>query len=358
VFSLQLFPSPRLLRINSLRIVLVFGLALFTARQLSAQTPEGMVRTLAQRVPESRELPEKIAVEWNNVSSLPEAQSLLFREVFLQELGTRRTVLPANAGTPLLRVSLRETPTDFLLVAQIDEASDGQVRMTSLSKTLFLPTMARGAGFRLAKQLLWQQPQAILDAREFSEAASSPPNISLLKTDALAIYREADERLTTVQELGFGNYRYISRGLRGELQKNKDGGLIATLPNLTCLLHGPSVPSDRWTMTCSPNGGAGQLTNSSTSDGDAKPDAAAEITSSCDATAWKLLAGESDWTRPDHLLLVGAGTKRDEAVASLDFGGPVLRVASAQDSKSALAVIFNLSSGNYEVYRVTIACGQ
>lgn len=316
------------------------------------------MRTLAQRVAETRELPDKIAVEWNNVSSLPEVQSLLFREVFLQELGTRRTVVPANAGTPLLRISLRENPTDFLLVAQIGEASGGQVRMTSLSKSLFLPTMARGTGFRLVKQLLWQQPQAILDARELTEAPGSPANILLLKTDALAIYRESDERLTTVQELGFGNYRYISRGLRGELQKNQDGGLVVTLPNLTCLLHGPAAPSDRWTMTCSPHGGAGQLTNSSSSDGDTKPDAAVAITSSCDGTAWKLLAGESDWTRPDRLLLVGAQMKKDEAVASLEFAGPVLRVASAQDAKAALVVVFDLSSGNYEVYRVAIACGQ
>ena len=315
------------------------------------------MRNLAQRVAETRELPDKIAVEWSNVSSLPEAQSLLFREVFLQELGTRRTIVPANAGTPLLCISLRETPTDFLLVAQMNEASGGQVHITSLSKTLFLPTMARGAGFRLVKQLLWRQPQPILDAREFSEAAGSPANIFLLKTDALTIYREADERLTTLQELGFGNYRYISRGLRGELQKDKDGGLIATLPNLNCLLHWPAASSDRWTMTCSPNGGAGQLTNSIAADGDAAQDPVA-ITSSCDGTAWKLLAGESDWTRPDRLLLVGAGMKRDEAVASLEFGGPVLRVASAEDNKAALAVVFDLSSGNYEVYRVAIACGQ
>jgi hypothetical protein len=99
------------------------------------------------------------------------------------------------------------------------------------------------------------------------------------------------------------------------------------------------------------------LTDSNFSDGHADPEAAA-ITSSCDGTAWKLLAGESDWTRPDRLLLVGAGMKRDEAVASLEFAGPVLRVASAEDNKAALAVVFGLSSGNYEVYRVAIACGQ
>jgi hypothetical protein len=336
---------------------LVLGLALFSAQRLLAETPEGMVRALARRVAETRESPEEIAVAWSNVSSLPEAQSLLFREVFVQELGTRRTIVPANAGTPLWRISLRETPTDFLLVAQINEASGQQVRMTSLSKTLFLPTMARDTGFRLVKQLLWQQPQVILDAREFSEAPASPANILLLKTDALAIYREADERLSVVQELGFGNYRYISRGLRGELQKNKDGGLIATLPGLTCLLHGPAASSDRWTMTCSSNGGAGRWTDPSTSDGDAEPEAVA-LTSSCDGTAWKLLAGESDWTHPDRLLLVGAGIKRDEAVASLEFGGPVLRVASAEDNKAALVVVFDLSSGNYEVYRAAIACGQ
>jgi hypothetical protein len=160
-----------------------------------------------------------------------------------------------------------------------------------------------------------------------------------------------------VQELGFGNYRYISRDLRGDLQKNKDGGLVATLPNLTCLLHRPAASSDRWTMTCSTSGGAGRLTDSSASGGDAQSDAVA-LTSSCDVTTWKLLSGESDWTRPDRLLLVGAGMKRDEAVASLEFGGPVLRVASAENAKVALAVVFDLSSGNYEVYRVTMACGQ
>ena len=336
---------------------MVFALSLLSAQQVLAGTPDDMVRTFAQHVAETRQLPDNIAVEWNNVSSLPEAQSLLFREVFLQELATRRTIVPANAGTPLLRISLRETPTDFLLVAQIGEASGGQVRMASLSKTLFLPTMARGTGFRLVKQLLWQQPQAILDAREFSEVRGGLANIFLLKTDALAIYREADERLTTVQELGLGNYRYISRGLRGQLKKDKDDGLIATLPNLTCLLHGPAAASDRWTMTCSSNGGAGQLTDSSASDDDSEPDAVA-ITSSCDGTAWRLLAGESDWTRPDRLLLMGAGMKRDEAVTSLDFAGPVLRVASAEDGKAVVAVVFDLPSGNYEVYRVAIACGQ
>lgn len=336
---------------------MVFGLALLSAQRLLAETPEGLVRTLAQRVAETRELPEKIAVEWNNVSSLPEAQSLLFREVFMQELGTRRTIVPANAGTPLLRISLRETPTDFLLVTQETGPAGDQIRMTSLSKTLFLPTMARGAGFRLVKELLWQQPQPVLDAREFSEAAGSPANIFLLKTDALAIYREANERLSTVQELGFGNYRYISRDLCGDLQKNKDGGLVATLPNLTCLLHGPAASSDRWTMTCSANGGAGRCTGSRASGGDAEPEAVA-LTSSCDGTTWKLLSGESDWTRPDRLLLVGAGMKRDEAVALLEFGGPVLRVVSAEDGQAALTVVFDLSSGNYEVYRVAIACGQ
>jgi hypothetical protein len=357
VFSLQLSPSPRFLRTSSLRIVLVFGLGLLSAPRLLAETPEGMVRTLAQRVAETRELPEKLAVEWRNVSSLPEAQSLLFREVFIQELGTRRTIVPASAGTPLLRISLRETPTEFLLVAQEIELAGEQVRMTSLSKTLFLPTMARGAGFRLVKQLLWQQPQPILDAREFSEAAGSSANIFLLKTDELAIYREADERLSTVQELGFGNYRYMSRDLRGELQKNRDGGLSATLPNLTCLLNSPAASSDRWTMKCSANASAGHLTDSNASGGDAEPDVVA-ITSGCDGTAWKLLAGESDWTRPDRLLLVGAGRTRDEAVTWLEFAGPVLRVASAEDGKAALTVVFDLSSGNYQVYRVAIACGQ
>jgi hypothetical protein len=60
----------------------------------------------------------------------------------------------------------------------------------------------------------------------------------------------------------------------------------------------------------------------------------------------------------DRLLLVNGDLKRAEAVAALEFAGPVRSLVDAEDEKSAVAVVFNLSSGSYEVYRVAMVCGR
>jgi hypothetical protein len=42
----------------------------------------------------------------------------------------------------------------------------------------------------------------------------------------------------------------------------------------------------------------------------------------------------------------------------VDFAGPVQHLAAADDGKSALAVVFDLASGSYDVYRVSMVCGR
>jgi hypothetical protein len=136
-----------------------------------------------------------------------------------------------------------------------------------------------------------------------------------------------------------------------------------TLPGLRCLLHGPAADGERWTMECAAGtgtkGNAWSTTTSNLANRNAAGDAqSATFRSSCDTSTWRLLGEGLDWTQPDRLLLVNAEMKRDEAVASLDFAGPLLRLAAAEDGKSALAVVFNLTSGSYEVYRITMVCGR
>jgi len=60
----------------------------------------------------------------------------------------------------------------------------------------------------------------------------------------------------------------------------------------------------------------------------------------------------------DRLLLVNGQMKKEEAVASLEFAGPVRRLSGAEDGKSAVAVAFDLSSGSYEIFRITLLCGR
>ena len=370
---LLLFFSPRAFIVSLRFLYLIFfaGIVLGANVPFSrAQNPEDTVRGLARRVSEIRDLSEKLAVQWTNVSSLPEPESIILREAFLKELSNRRQVVTTEASAVLLQVAVRETPTNFLVVVRVATAAGEEVRMASMVRTAFLPVMTRGNGLRLAKQLLWQQAETILDAGEFPEfpasglpgdaangAANSVMDIFILKPDAVAIYRDGGERLSEIQELPFvgaaGGYKYASRGLRGEMHRAKDGSVAVALPGLSCAMRGPSAAGERWSMQCAAASTALE-TAAATSENAQTP----TLSSSCDTSSWRLISEAVDWTQADRLLLVNAEMKKEEAVAAVDFAGPVRRLAGAADGRSALAVVFNLAAGSYEIYRITMVCGR
>jgi hypothetical protein len=80
---------------------------------------------------------------------------------------------------------------------------------------------------------------------------------------------------------------------------------------------------------------------------------------SCGAETWWLTSDGADWTAEDRLLLSGVGAGKDAVtVAELSVGGPVISISAADSAASATAVVKDLDSGNYEVYRVALACGD
>ena len=59
------------------------------------------------------------------------------------------------------------------------------------------------------------------------------------------------------------------------------------------------------------------------------------------------------------LQVVPDGSAREGSAAILsELPGPILNVNGEQNPASALVVTRNLHSGNYEVYRITLACGN
>ena len=46
-----------------------------------------------------------------------------------------------------------------------------------------------------------------------------------------------------------------------------------------------------------------------------------------------------------------------QPVAGLATNGPVVSISSGEALRADTVVVFNLSTGNYEVYRVSLACG-
>jgi hypothetical protein len=83
------------------------------------------------------------------------------------------------------------------------------------------------------------------------------------------------------------------------------------------------------------------------------------LTPPCDAGAWRLEADGNDWTTTDLLQAIPANSSQpDTAAAISEFPGPILSINGEQNPSSALVVIRNLRTGNYEVYKITLACGD
>jgi hypothetical protein len=72
-----------------------------------------------------------------------------------------------------------------------------------------------------------------------------------------------------------------------------------------------------------------------------------------------LKSDTTDWTAEDRLLLRASVAGKDLApVAEVNVPGPVQAISTGGDAASAGVVVRNVSTGNYEVYRVALSCAN
>jgi hypothetical protein len=80
---------------------------------------------------------------------------------------------------------------------------------------------------------------------------------------------------------------------------------------------------------------------------------------SCGPQTWWLKSDSADWASEDRLLLRSAGAGKDSLPATeMSVSGPVISISAADSAGSATVVTRDLRSGNYEVYRIALACGD
>jgi hypothetical protein len=83
------------------------------------------------------------------------------------------------------------------------------------------------------------------------------------------------------------------------------------------------------------------------------------LASPCDASSWKLASSGSEPNAREVLQLVPDGARRETSAAVLtEFPGPIVGANGEQNPDSALVIARNLRTGNYEIYKITLACGN
>jgi hypothetical protein len=324
--------------------LICFSLVLFAAPTLSAphDTPslDDAIRQLADRVAAIPNLGGPFRLQFVQDAAFASDTGKDWQESFSRDIEKHHLPLTEDPAANLLRVGLSETPTQLVLAASVRVVDKDEVRLVTSPRTAFRAANLPVAPIRIERQLVYQSPDRIFDASSLWNGAEGGMILLAFHNADLSVLRldAAGQVLQTISLTAAG--ARLSRDPRGELTI-RGNDVSALLPGKSCEFT--------WARS------------TETKCHSAKPvwRNPTVLTPSCGAVGWTLLADGSDWTTPDVLQVVPDGSTREGNAALLsDFPGPVFTINAEQNRASALVVTRNLRTGNYEVYKITLVCGN
>lgn len=295
---------------------------------------------LAERVAAIPGLQSALRLEWHPDATWLEGESERWIEMLRDEFERRALNLTRDAGVPALDVFSAETPTQVVFTVKAHVAERDEVRIVSIARALLPPGASPAAPIRLERQMIYESPDRILDAASLENGAKGGLVLLLYKNFELVAWR-VDARGVVIQSvlLNAANVK-PSRDPRAEIMMR--GTVVSVeVPGKACEFSWES-PAD---LKCRAEKPAWRLET--------------QLTSPCDASDWKLFSSGGEPNAKAALQLVPDGAPRESSAAVLsEFPGPILNMNGVQDPSSALVIARNLRTGNYEVYKITLACGN
>jgi hypothetical protein len=308
------------------------------------------IATLANEVAAIRDLRGPFHLDWQNDSSLATVQSAALQSQFSARLGAIRGLITNDVTAPSLRVTLRETAAQLVIVARVPAADGEQVRLVQVSRAAFAAQDAAAPTPYLQKQLLWKQRDAILDAVE--RATGRGTVLLVLGRETLWAYGSLSEQPALQAVAHIPGAVHPSRSLAGRIRfaKDDDANFVLELPGKTCF----GSLAEKIALDCAPadprntRGAKGRFI--------LVGDDPAKLLAPCDHHEWMLSADDGDWSKPDHLFLRDSQNAASDRTTVFETPGPVLALASGPEAASSIAVVLNLSTGEYEIHRFALAC--
>jgi hypothetical protein len=296
------------------------------------------VRQLADRIAAIPNLHGPLRLEIHADADL--AADSTWQDTLRQELEKRHLPVTEEPSTALLKIGAAETPTQVVLTASARIADRDDVRIVTIPRAALSAPALAVAPVRLARQLVYETSDRILDASALGNAAEGGLAVLLDRgAELFAIRLDSSGAVKQTASLAAANFR-ATRDPRGELT-DKGATAEVLLPGKICEFA--------WA--------AGKELNCRAKKTEGRTPTV--LTSPCDASNWKLEAKGDDWSSPDLLQIAPDAAARAGSAALFNaFPGPILSINGELDPGSALIVARNLRTGNYEVYKITLLCGN
>lgn len=282
-------------------------------------------------------------INWNNREAVSEASSQQWKSAFLDELQSNQADSSVTNGNCPVSVYLERTPAEIVMTAEIETGNGKQHLFASVSRSEISAESSSSNSPRLEKEILWQQSERILDALLVRGGSGANDRLILLQKDALLVREKQGGAWTVIQSKVLGEATVTQRAARGELSFSLDNPnrVKISFVGKTC----QAALNDTAPLNCQPNSDparTGML-----------------LASTCDSRVWWLRSDGGDSTTPDRFELVASSAPQSQPpVAELVAPGPILSIASGEALRADTAVVFNLVTGNYEIYRIALACNQ
>lgn len=404
VSAKQNFSAPRACVLAFLYQLLGF-LLLFAAAVSAADSQEEAARALARKVAANIR-GTTTSCEIRNLSHLGNAEFSAFSSAFQDEL-QRRGIRISTAEPPVsLVVTVTQTPTEYIAVAQIQRKQDTETVMQTLGKVGSGADPHAVSNAAVRKDLLFSQDEPIFDVALNAESRKA----TALGPQDITFYEWTTDRWVRVRSEPLPVQLHPQRATRGFLTLGGDGSATALFPGEVC--RSGAADTNKW--TCEPSSApipirtmnqeawagakdstwisAAKLASAGRSqivlagrDGLARlyeegPEPAAffsnwgsqlvAVNSGCGTGAQLLVTGTGDWTKNDEIRAMEIQERKAVAVSlPASFDGPVLGLltpgAMAPEASSgglsnstAIAIDRNLQTGRYEAYRLTISCAH
>jgi hypothetical protein len=410
--------APR--RVLLILIVLLVLLLFLAVPGVSwADTLEEAAKGLARRIAAGLAARQDVALEVQNLSSLSVGQAGSVRRGLESELtAAGHRVVAAGAGKGTVRVRVSENLESYLIVAEVPEEGGPAVSMATIPKSTVPAAGQSASSVIVRKELVLEQEQLILDFELAQRIGDGSPALVVLEPERLVVYGKKGQGWERRFSLPIPDHKPWPRDVRGWIRVRGEEMWVG-LPGLYCrasaradslwrcgetawpetsqrgedwVQEGELLPGRNYFRAWTHFGGDQQSSNflyystvrihrafgrailMSGLDNQAvlldlgtQPppkflgwgSEIAGVASRCGSGRQVLVTRPGDWTEPDAIQAYEIVEEQATAVgAPVQFDGPVMALWSAGEEAYARAVVRNLKTGNYEAYRLTIACGE
>jgi hypothetical protein len=288
-----------------------------------------------------------VRINWEASPEWPGLLSDSVRRAFLAQLSACGIENTEKLADPLLTITVRMSASKLFLIAEFVNASESRrIRIVEFPSAGLASSGELTPLIHLRKELLWRQERPIDSALEWSDQSVQGRFLFLLSEGSLVRLRLDGNAWSKVDATQLPVSSQRSRGGLGVFTYDPQ----AMKPELLFLGELCQVDAaEHVSFACKASHPGGKITR---------------LSPSCGETPQYLWSRGVDNTQRDRVVMSSPQTptnpysQEELYLRSLEMPGPVLDITVGEGGKAAAAAVKNLATGDYEVYRLTIVCGD